>query len=104
MTTALTYDFQDHDRGKRLDVVLAREFPSLSRTRVKGLIATGKLLIDGVVVEFPAYKIKGKEENSCMNSVFVYCTMKGFWMLRPIAHLRLGKLVISSHKHDNAAS
>ena len=61
MTTALTYDFQDHDRGKRLDVVLAREFPSLSRTRVKGLIATGKLLIDGVTVEFPAYKIKGKD-------------------------------------------
>lgn len=60
-TQRLTYDFQDMDRGKRLDQVLAREFPALSRTRLKGLIATGKLLIDGRVVEFPAYKVKAKD-------------------------------------------
>lgn len=61
MSAPLNYDFQDHDRSKRLDVVLAREFPMLSRTRIKGLIATGKLSIDGVSIDFPAYKIKGKD-------------------------------------------
>ena len=60
MTTALTYDFQDHDRGKRLDVVLAENSLAQSDTSERPYRHDAVLI--GVIVEFPAYKIKGKDQ------------------------------------------
>jgi 23S rRNA pseudouridine1911/1915/1917 synthase len=50
------------DKGERLDRFLARNVPSLSRTRLKGLILDGKVSIDGAVQEDPGRKVDAGQE------------------------------------------
>ncbi|MDB5586383.1 MAG: RluA family pseudouridine synthase [Devosia sp.] len=47
--------------GGRLDAVLAKAHDVLSRSRLKDLILTGAVAIDGVVVSEPKYRVKAGE-------------------------------------------
>jgi 23S rRNA pseudouridine1911/1915/1917 synthase len=50
--------------GKRLDRALADALPTLSRERIKALISTGALTLDGGLARDPAIKLKGGEAAS----------------------------------------
>ena len=50
------------DKGERLDRFLARNVPSLSRTRLKGLILDGRVSIDGAVQDDPGRKVDAGQE------------------------------------------
>ena len=47
--------------GGRLDAVLAKAHDALSRSRLKDLILTGAVAIDGVTVSEPKYRVKAGE-------------------------------------------
>lgn len=47
--------------GGRVDAVLAKEHPILSRSRIKDLILAGAVTIDGKPVNEPKYRLKGGE-------------------------------------------
>ncbi|OYX04371.1 MAG: RNA pseudouridine synthase, partial [Rhizobiales bacterium 32-66-8] len=47
--------------GGRLDAVLAKAHPALSRSRIKDLILTGATSIDGVTVSEPKYRLSAGE-------------------------------------------
>lgn len=55
-TRALTVD--DGDAGARLDRVLARAWPDLSRNRIARLIRDGHLAVEGATVAEPSHKVK----------------------------------------------
>jgi len=44
--------------GERVDRLLARALPDISRSRLKGLIADGRLTLDGATIAEPAYRVK----------------------------------------------
>jgi 23S rRNA pseudouridine1911/1915/1917 synthase len=47
------------DKGERLDRFLAREIPSLSRTRLKALVLEGRVTMGGVAMDDPGRKVEG---------------------------------------------
>jgi 23S rRNA pseudouridine1911/1915/1917 synthase len=51
----------DEDKGKRLDVFLVNRLKSISRERAKTLISSGKISINGIIIQKPDYKLKGGE-------------------------------------------
>lgn len=50
------------DKGERLDRFLAREVPTLSRTRLKALVQAGQVTIAGAVATDPSVKLAGGAE------------------------------------------
>ena len=54
----LTLQVADEEQGKRLDHLLAKHFPDISRSRIKALIVDGKVTVDGVVSKAPALRVK----------------------------------------------
>jgi 23S rRNA pseudouridine1911/1915/1917 synthase len=49
---------EDADAGERLDRMLARRFPSLSRSRLKGLIEAGAVTRGGATIDEPSTRVK----------------------------------------------
>jgi 23S rRNA pseudouridine1911/1915/1917 synthase len=49
------------DAGERVDRLLARERPELSRSRVKSLIEDGQLSADGVTIANPSFRVKPEQ-------------------------------------------
>lgn len=58
MPETVTIDIAPEDRGERLDRVLARRLPALSRSRLKALILDGHVHLDGQAVDDPGMKLK----------------------------------------------
>jgi len=54
----LTLEVAEAEHGKRLDHLLAKHFPDISRSRIKALIVDGKVMIDDVVIKAPAHRVK----------------------------------------------
>ena len=54
----LTLEVAEAEQGKRLDHLLAKHFPDISRSRIKALIVDGKVLIEAVVMRAPAHRVK----------------------------------------------
>ncbi len=54
----LTLEVAEAEQGKRLDHLLAKHFPDISRSRIKALIVDGKVMIDDVVIKAPAHRVK----------------------------------------------
>ena len=48
----------DADAGDRLDRLLARGLPQLSRSRIKALIQSGHVTADGATIANPSYRVK----------------------------------------------
>ena len=48
---------EDADAGERLDRMLARRFPSLSRSRLKGLIEAGAVTRGGATIDEPSTRV-----------------------------------------------
>jgi 23S rRNA pseudouridine1911/1915/1917 synthase len=46
------------ERGERLDRLLARRFGDLSRTRLKHLVETGQVSVDGATIKDPSLRVK----------------------------------------------
>jgi 23S rRNA pseudouridine1911/1915/1917 synthase len=59
---ATTIRAEETDHGQRLDRVLALHFRELSRTRLKGLIESGQVTLEGRVVRNPSLRVK-RDEN-----------------------------------------
>lgn len=58
MPSTITVELAPEDRGERLDRVLARRLPDLSRSRLKALILEGQVQLDGTPVDDPGLKLK----------------------------------------------
>ena len=58
MPSTVTVELAPEDRGERLDRVLARHRPDLSRSRLKALILEGQVHLDGAPVDDPGLKLK----------------------------------------------
>ena len=58
MPSTVTVELAPEDRGERLDRVLARHLPDLSRSRLKALILEGQVELDGTPVDDPGLKLK----------------------------------------------
>jgi 23S rRNA pseudouridine1911/1915/1917 synthase len=56
-TDTLRIDLTPDDSGQRLDKVLARHLPTLSRTRLQALVKSGEVRLDGVEVRSPSLKL-----------------------------------------------
>ena len=54
----LTLTVAEEEQGKRLDHLLAKHFPDISRSRIKSLIVDGKVSIDDAPVKAPAFRVK----------------------------------------------
>ena len=54
----LTLQVAEEEQGKRLDHLLAKHFPDISRSRIKSLIVDGKVSIGGAVAKAPALRVK----------------------------------------------
>jgi 23S rRNA pseudouridine1911/1915/1917 synthase len=54
----VTVEVEAEDRGERLDRVLARRLPDLSRSRLKALILEGHVTLDGAPIDDPGQKIR----------------------------------------------
>ncbi|WP_282606726.1 RluA family pseudouridine synthase [Pelagibius sp. Alg239-R121] len=46
------------DKRERVDRLLVKKLPTLSRSRLQGLIITGQLSIDGKTIDNPAFRVK----------------------------------------------
>lgn len=57
----LTHTVAETDAGTRLDRLLARTFPALSRTRLKALIETGAVRSGARTITDPSYRVKPGE-------------------------------------------
>ena len=57
----------EEERGKRLDHLLAKHFPDISRSRIKALIVQGAVQIDGAVVKAPAHRIRADDGEVVMS-------------------------------------
>ncbi|MEC7139719.1 MAG: S4 domain-containing protein, partial [Pseudomonadota bacterium] len=57
----------EEERGKRLDHLLAKHFPDISRSRIKALIVQGAVRIDGAVVKAPAHRIRADDGEVVMS-------------------------------------
>ncbi len=60
--TEWAFAAEPEDIGARLDVVLARRVPAFSRNRIKDLILTGAVAINGKPVNEPKLKVKSGDE------------------------------------------
>ena len=60
--TEWAFTAEAEDVGARLDVVLARRVPTFSRNRIKDLILTGAVAINGKPVDEPKLKVKAGDE------------------------------------------
>ena len=58
MPSTVTVELAPEDRGERLDRVLARHLPDLSRSRLKALILEGQVELDGTPIDDPGLKLK----------------------------------------------
>ena len=58
MPSTVTVELAPEDRGERLDRVLARHLPYLSRSRLKALILEGQVELDGTPIDDPGLKLK----------------------------------------------
>lgn len=58
MPSTVTVKLAPEDRGERLDRVLARHLPDLSRSRLKALILEGQVELDGTPIDDPGLKLK----------------------------------------------
>jgi 23S rRNA pseudouridine1911/1915/1917 synthase len=56
-STTRRFEFQS-DEGSRIDKYLAEELPDISRSQIKGLIDSGKVMLDGEVVTKAGIKLK----------------------------------------------
>ena len=56
-----TYIIPEEFAGKRLDQVLAKAWPDLSRTRLKALILAGQLQKDKGIIGDPSHRVKCRE-------------------------------------------
>lgn len=54
----LTHTVGPDDAGDRLDRLIARAFPDLSRSRGKALIEEGAVIVGGATVTDPSYRVK----------------------------------------------
>ena len=57
----------EEERGKRLDHLLAKHFPDISRSRIKALIVQGAVRIDDAVVKAPAHRIRADDGEVVMS-------------------------------------
>lgn len=57
----IAFSVDAEQAGGRLDAVLARAHPVLSRNRLKDLILEGAVSVDGVAVSEPKYRVKAGE-------------------------------------------
>ncbi len=55
---AITIRAGETDAGQRLDRVLALHFPELSRTRLKQLVETGHVTLDGTALRNPSLRVR----------------------------------------------
>lgn len=62
MPQIFTFQTTPDDAGQRLDRVVTAHLDQLSRSRVKGLIEAGAVLVAGVVVESPKLALKAAED------------------------------------------
>ncbi|WP_246116702.1 RluA family pseudouridine synthase [Denitrobaculum tricleocarpae] len=46
------------DKRERVDRLLVKNLPTLSRSRLQGLITTGQLSVDGKTIDNPAFRVK----------------------------------------------
>jgi 23S rRNA pseudouridine1911/1915/1917 synthase len=58
LPSTVTVELAPEDRGERLDRVLARHLPDLSRSRLKALILEGQVELDGTPIDDPGLKLK----------------------------------------------
>jgi 23S rRNA pseudouridine1911/1915/1917 synthase len=58
LPSTVTVELVPEDRGERLDRVLARHLPDLSRSRLKALILEGQVELDGTPIDDPGLKLK----------------------------------------------
>ena len=56
------YRLRAGDERARLDKFLAAKLPDISRTRLKGLIESGHVSVDGETIAEPAYRVKPETE------------------------------------------
>ncbi len=64
MVRAMTMDsvtIPDAFDNMRLDRALAALLPEVSRTRLKNLIESGQVMLDGAVVDTPSFKVRGAQ-------------------------------------------
>lgn len=57
----MTVAVDEANTGERLDAFLAKAFDGLSRSRLKALVKTGQVTIDGKTVTTPSYRIAAGE-------------------------------------------
>ncbi len=62
----LTLRVSDEETGKRLDHLLAKHFPDISRSRIKAYIVDGKVSIDGTPVKAPAHRLRSTDRDVAM--------------------------------------
>ena len=54
----LIHTVREEEQGERLDRLIARVFPDLSRSRGKTLIETGTVTVGGATITDPSYRVK----------------------------------------------
>ena len=75
----LTLEVAEAEQGKRLDHLLAKHFPDISRSRIKALIVDGKVMIDDVVIKAPAHRVETVGSAVAMQVPELY---RWIWSLR----------------------
>ncbi len=56
--SAVSHTVSDQDAGERIDRLLARSCPELSRSRIQALIKEGHATADGQTITNPSYRVK----------------------------------------------
>ena len=60
-STSATIKVYPHDEGERLDRFISKASDSLSRSRVKSLIESGQVSLEGKKINEPSYRVKSNE-------------------------------------------
>jgi 23S rRNA pseudouridine1911/1915/1917 synthase len=61
MDTVIDITIASSDAGERVDRLIARQLPELSRSRVKALIEGGHVFADGVTIANPSMRVKPEQ-------------------------------------------
>lgn len=61
MTKKIEYEVPEDAKGIRLDVLLAKEIPEVSRSRIQQLLNEGKIVLEGLEKVKANYRVKGNE-------------------------------------------